>query len=133
LSLGLAWRGAFDDPKTMVPNDAARREFAAARKLGLPISVHVSNARVRAGQIAVLAKEKFLGEDVQCIHAIWVTPEEIRALASAGTPVSFFALHRTAHRLRLSADGRIPRGRRHSRAVGGHDGTFRKRRYVSRS
>src|SRR6266849_2223199 len=75
LSLGLAWRGAFDDPKTMVPNDAARREFAAARKLGLPISVH--------------AKEKFLGEDVQCIHAIWVTPEEIRALASARTPVSF--------------------------------------------
>ena len=89
LSLGLAWRGAFNDPKSMVPNDAARREFAAARKLGLPISIHVSNARARAGQIAALAKENLLGRDVQCIHAIWVTPEEIRALASAGTPVSF--------------------------------------------
>ena len=89
LSLGLAWRGAFNDAKAMVPNDAARREFETARGLGLPISVHVSNARARSGQIAVLAKEKFLGRDVQCIHAIWVTPEEIRALASAGTPVSF--------------------------------------------
>ncbi len=89
LSLGLAWRGAFNDAKAMVPNDAARREFETARGLGLPISVHVSNARARAGQIAALAKEKFLGKDVQCIHAIWVTPEEIRALASAGTPVSF--------------------------------------------
>src|SRR5439155_959781 len=56
LSLGLAWRGAFNEPKSMVPNDAARREFAAARKLGLPISIHVSNARARAGQIAALAK-----------------------------------------------------------------------------
>ena len=69
----------------MVPNDAARREFAAARKLGVPISIHVSNARARAGQIAALAKENLLGRDVQCIHAIWVTPEEIRALASASS------------------------------------------------
>ena len=89
LSLGLAWRAASDDPKTMIPNDAARKEFDAARAMGIPISVHVSNSKSRAGQIAVLAKENLLGKDVQAIHAIWVTPEEIRSLASTGTAVSF--------------------------------------------
>jgi len=89
LALGLAWRGAFTDPKTMIPTDAARKEFDAARRLGMPISVHVSNARARAGQIGVLAKESFLGKDVQLIHAIWVTPDEIRSVAAAGSPVTF--------------------------------------------
>jgi len=110
LSLGLAWRGAFDDPKTMV-SERCRPEGSSLPRAssGLPISVHVSNARVRAGQIAVLAKEKFLGEDVQCIHAIWVTP---RKSAPWPRPArrELFRPTRTAHRLRLSADGRILAG-----------------------
>jgi cytosine/adenosine deaminase-related metal-dependent hydrolase len=36
----------------------------------------------------VLARDKFLGKDVQVIHATWVSPEEIRALAESGSPVS---------------------------------------------
>jgi len=89
LTLGLAWRGAYDDPKAMIPNEAARREFDTARRLGMPISIHVSNSHSRAGQIAVLAKENLLGKDVQLIHAIWVTPEELRSVAAAGSGVSF--------------------------------------------
>jgi len=51
---------------------------------------------------------------VQWHHAIWVTPEEIRALASAGTPVSFspYTELRMASAFRRR---RFPRGRRHGR------------------
>jgi cytosine/adenosine deaminase-related metal-dependent hydrolase len=72
----------------MIPNEAARKEFDAARRLGIPISVHVANSRARAGQVELLAKEKMLGKDVQVIHAIWISPEGIKALADTGTSVS---------------------------------------------
>jgi len=55
-------------------------------------------------------EENLLGRDVQCIHAIWVTPEEIRALASAGTPVAS-PYTDCASASAFPADGRIPRGR----------------------
>ena len=87
LGLGLAWRGIGAGTATLAPA-VYRREFEAARAAGLPISVHAANARSRAGQIAALAKENLLGKDVQVIHAIWVTPEEIKSLAEAGSPVS---------------------------------------------
>ena len=89
IRLGLAWRGAYADPKLMAPNEAARKEFELARRLDLPISIHVNNSKSRAGQIAALAKENFLGKDVQLIHAIWVTPEELKNIASSGASVSF--------------------------------------------
>ncbi|HTP96905.1 MAG TPA: amidohydrolase family protein [Burkholderiales bacterium] len=88
LSLGLAWRAAFTDATTMLPTDAARKEFETARRLRLPISVHVSNSRSRSGQIAVLARENFLASDVQLIHAIWFTPEELKSVSAAGSPIS---------------------------------------------
>jgi 5-methylthioadenosine/S-adenosylhomocysteine deaminase len=87
ISLGLAWRGPSTGATGAVAASAYRRDFDAARALGLPISVHANN-RKGSDAIALLAREKFLGRDVQVIHATWVSPEEIRALADSGSGVS---------------------------------------------
>lgn len=87
LSLGLAWRGVSTGATGSVSATAYRQDFDAARRLGIPISVHANN-RKGSDAIALLAREKFLGKDVQVIHATWVSPEEIRALAENGDPVS---------------------------------------------
>jgi 5-methylthioadenosine/S-adenosylhomocysteine deaminase len=84
LDLGLAWRGVAGG----AVDAAARREYAAARELGLPISVHANNASAAAGGIAVLARDGLLGPHVQVIHAIWTTQEEVDAMASTGTSIS---------------------------------------------
>ncbi len=48
ITLGLAWRGmGGNNPATAIPPEIYRREIEAARKLGLPISVHAS--RLAAG------------------------------------------------------------------------------------
>jgi cytosine/adenosine deaminase-related metal-dependent hydrolase len=87
LSLGLAWRGVSTGATGSVSAAAYKRDFDAARSLRIPISVHANN-RKGSDAIALLAREKFLGKDVQVIHATWVSPEEIRALADNGCPVS---------------------------------------------
>jgi len=88
LTLGLAWRGVSTSATGPISAQAWRRDFDAARGLGIPISVHAANRRTTAGAIEVCAREKVLGKDLQVIHAIWVSPAEIRALADAGTSVS---------------------------------------------
>jgi 5-methylthioadenosine/S-adenosylhomocysteine deaminase len=80
LSLGLAWRG--------VGSEASLRDYAAARELDLPVSVHVNNSRNNAGRIAAIAEAGLLGPHVQLIHAVWSTPEEIRAVARSGATLS---------------------------------------------
>src|SRR5262245_41674029 len=87
LSLGLAWRGVSTGATGGVSAAAYRQDFEAGRRLSIPISVHANN-RKGSDAIALLAREKFLGKDVQVIHATWVSPEEIRALADNGSPVS---------------------------------------------
>jgi len=87
LDLGLAWRGMGAAP-VVVPSEVYRKEFDTARAAGVPISVHVANLRSRAGAVDALAKANLLGKDVQLIHAIWITPEEIQAIAAAGSCVS---------------------------------------------
>ena len=87
LSLGLAWRGVSTGATGSVSAAAYRQDFEAARRLGIPISVHANN-RKGSDAIAVLAREKFLGKDVQVIHATWVSPDEVRALAESGATVS---------------------------------------------
>ena len=88
LTLGLAWRGVSTSATGAISAQAWRRDFDAARGLGIPISVHAANRRTTAGAIEVFAREKVLGKDLQVIHAIWVSPAEIRALADTGTSVS---------------------------------------------
>lgn len=80
LTLGLAWRGA--------ASEASLRDRARALELGLPLSVHANNFKTSAGGIAMLAERKLLDSRTQVIHAIWCTPEEIRALAESGASVS---------------------------------------------
>lgn len=80
LTLGLAWRG----PST----EASRRDYAAARELDLPISVHVNNFPSSAGGIAAIAEAGMLGPHVQLIHAIWSSEAEIAAVAESGASVS---------------------------------------------
>jgi len=86
LSLGAALRGP-----QMSSLETSRGEFAAVRQLGLPISVHMTgNAEVSARfkVIQTLAQDGFLGPDIQIIHAVHATPQDIEALAQSRTHVS---------------------------------------------
>ncbi|HVY65031.1 MAG TPA: amidohydrolase family protein [Gammaproteobacteria bacterium] len=80
LSLGLAWRGA--------ASAATLRDYEVARNLGLPISVHANNYKSTAGGIADLAARGLLHPGMQIIHAIWASPDEIKAMAANGCVVS---------------------------------------------
>jgi cytosine/adenosine deaminase-related metal-dependent hydrolase len=78
VTLGLAWRGA--------ASPATLRDYEVAKQLGLPISVHANNSG--GGVIQQLANSRLLGPGMQVIHAVWCTPEEIRALADNRVNVS---------------------------------------------
>ncbi len=71
-----------------VPPGVYQREMAAARELGLPVTVHASGPPAAAGQIAALAGAGLLGPDLQVVHANSATPAEIAQLAEAGCAVS---------------------------------------------
>jgi cytosine/adenosine deaminase-related metal-dependent hydrolase len=95
LSLGLAWRGvqaAFPtaDGKHEIRTlsaDVWRTEYDAARAMDLPISVHV-NQSADKGHIAAMEKLGLLYKDLQVIHALTSTDEEIRLLGAASGSVS---------------------------------------------
>jgi cytosine/adenosine deaminase-related metal-dependent hydrolase len=80
LTLGLAWRGA--------ASAATLRDYETAKELGLPISVHANNYQSSAGGIQQLADRSLLAPGMQVIHAVWCTPEELRALKANGVSVS---------------------------------------------
>ncbi|HUQ50645.1 MAG TPA: amidohydrolase family protein [Gammaproteobacteria bacterium] len=80
LTLGLAWRGA--------ASESTMRDYEVAKELGLPISVHANNFQTSAGGIQQLADRNLLTQGMQVIHAVWCTPEEIRALAANRVNVS---------------------------------------------
>ena len=80
LSLGLAWRG--------VGSSASLSDHDLAAAHGLPVSVHVNNFRSAAGGIAAIDSAGLLGPEVQLIHAIWSTSEEIAAVAASGASLS---------------------------------------------
>ena len=89
LSLGMAWRGpGGSNPAVQVPPAIYQREIAAARELGLPVTVHACGPRTACGQIATLAADGLLGPDLQVVHANCASDAEIEALAEAGCPVS---------------------------------------------
>jgi cytosine/adenosine deaminase-related metal-dependent hydrolase len=64
------------------------QDYELAKQLGLPISVHANNFESSAGGIQQLADRGLLAPGMQVIHAVWCTPEEIRALADNGVNVS---------------------------------------------
>jgi 5-methylthioadenosine/S-adenosylhomocysteine deaminase len=89
ITLGLAWRGmGGNNPAAAIPPEIYRREIEAARRLGLPISVHASGSRPATGQVNTIYKANLLRQDMQIIHAIVVTKDEIEAIKNAGASIS---------------------------------------------
>ena len=96
LTLGLAWRGV----QIALPNadgkmeirplspDMYRVEYEAARRLALPVSVHLNSTKFDKDHIIALQKLGYVFNGLQVIHAINTSPEEMDILAAAGASVS---------------------------------------------
>ena len=88
ITLGMAWRGhGGNQPANAVPETVWRVEYEAAQRLGLPISVHSSGSKAARGQIGGLSKAGMI-KNVQVIHAVYATDEEIAAMKAAGSSIS---------------------------------------------
>ena len=82
LRMGLALRGpAFTTP------EATENDFAFARELGLPISVHVGMAGF-PGSVATLDKLGLLGPDINHVHANQLSDREFGLIADSGGSIS---------------------------------------------
>ncbi|HEU5276553.1 MAG TPA: amidohydrolase family protein, partial [Xanthobacteraceae bacterium] len=86
IDLGMAWRGQFRagpiKPAVYQP------EFDNARKLGVPITVHVASTRKAVNQITPLYQAKLMGKDVQLIHTISANADELDMIRDSGAAVS---------------------------------------------
>jgi cytosine/adenosine deaminase-related metal-dependent hydrolase len=92
LRLGMAWRGTGgSNPAMRVAPELYRQEIAAARELGLPVTVHACGPAAAAGQLETYAADGLLGPDLQVVHLNNASPREIALAAEAGTPVSVSA------------------------------------------
>jgi cytosine/adenosine deaminase-related metal-dependent hydrolase len=85
LTLGVAWRGIAASNNTM-DTTITRNEFATARRLGLPLTIHATPRN--KDQISKLAAGNMLGKDVQVVHATNAPASDIALLAAGGSPVS---------------------------------------------
>ena len=86
ITLGMAWRGQFRAGP--IKPEVYQPEFDNARKLGLPITVHVASSRKAVNQIESLSKAKLLGKDVQLIHTLPANAAELDMIKEAGSAVS---------------------------------------------
>jgi cytosine/adenosine deaminase-related metal-dependent hydrolase len=86
ITLGMAWRGQFRAGP--IKPEIYQPEFDNARKLGLPITVHVASARKAVNQIEPLYRAKLIGKDVQLIHTLSASPAELDMIKESGSPVS---------------------------------------------
>src|SRR6516165_668995 len=75
------------DPGPIKP-EVYQPEFDNARKLGLPITVHVASSRKAVNQIESLYKAKLMGKDVQLIHTLSASAAELDMIKEAGAAVS---------------------------------------------
>lgn len=87
ISFGVALRGPHRTPPAVF-----REEWAAARELGLPITMHCDRCMREPGcascNLTLLEEEGLLGPDVQIVHAVHASEDDIAALARTGTRVS---------------------------------------------
>ena len=86
ITLGMAWRGQFRAGP--IKPEVYQPEFDNARKLGLPITVHVASARKAVNQIEPLYQAKLMGKDVQLIHTLSASPAELEMIKESGAAVS---------------------------------------------
>ena len=82
LRMGMALRGP-----CFTSAERNREDFAFARELGLPISIHVGMAGT-ADAITTLRRDGLLGPDVNYIHANQLTDEEMDLIAASGGTVT---------------------------------------------
>jgi cytosine/adenosine deaminase-related metal-dependent hydrolase len=83
LTLGIASRGV--ESNTI---DICRREWEAARKLGIGITTHSGTNPRRADSVKRMADAGLLGSDVIVVHATNTAPGDFDLLARTQTPVS---------------------------------------------
>jgi cytosine/adenosine deaminase-related metal-dependent hydrolase len=85
LTMGLATRGP-----GFCLEDVVRAEWALARDLGIPITVHVAMGRVagRFGMIKQLNDYDLLGPDTTYIHCCYFSEEEWQLVADSGGTIS---------------------------------------------
>ncbi|WP_214324330.1 amidohydrolase family protein [Nonomuraea sediminis] len=87
LDFGVALRGPY-----RTPPEVYEREWAAARELGMPITMHCDRCLREEGcrecGLTRLEELGLLGEDVQVIHAVHAGARDIEALARTRTRVS---------------------------------------------
>jgi cytosine/adenosine deaminase-related metal-dependent hydrolase len=89
IHLGVAWRGTGgSNPAMRVAPELYRAEIAAARTLGLPVSVHACGPAAAAGQVLAYADDGLLGPDLQLVHMNNASATETALAKEAGTPVS---------------------------------------------
>jgi len=86
LTLGMAWRGQFRAGP--IKPEVYQPEFDNARKLGLPITVHVASSSKLVNQIEPLHKANLLGKDVQLIHTLAASAAELDMMKESGCAVS---------------------------------------------
>src|SRR5271163_4034141 len=87
ITLSMAWRGQFRAGP--IKPEVYRPEFDNARRLGLPITVHVAaSAHKAVNQIEPLYKANLMGKDVQLIHTLSASPAELDLIKESGSAVS---------------------------------------------
>jgi 5-methylthioadenosine/S-adenosylhomocysteine deaminase len=87
ITLGICSRNVGADPNPMRGNvtvEMAKKEWGAARKLGLPITLHTSGP----SPVKLLDAAGLLGDDVQLVHPLLTTAEERAMLKERGTSYS---------------------------------------------
>jgi len=91
ITLGLMWSGLPSGAAAKLPGaaEAAKNEFDTARRLGIPMCVHwACRENGPPGEVQLLAGGNFLGKDVLLIHMLGTSPEEMKMVAAAGSPIS---------------------------------------------
>ncbi|MFC0452336.1 amidohydrolase family protein [Rhodococcus jostii] len=87
INIGVAVRGPYRTPPQVYET-----EWAAARELGLPMTMHCDRCLREEGckncGLTRLGDLGLLGPDLQVVHAIHASTEDIAALAETGTRVS---------------------------------------------
>jgi 5-methylthioadenosine/S-adenosylhomocysteine deaminase len=88
LSLGMAWRGIYRG-NAYLPTEVYKTEFDTARRLGLPITVHIGTVKTATvGHIEGHAKQNLLGPDVNIVHGCSASAAEIQMVKDSGASMS---------------------------------------------
>ncbi|HVA94675.1 MAG TPA: amidohydrolase family protein [Candidatus Dormibacteraeota bacterium] len=91
IALGFIWGGigSIAAPVSAEKFEAARMEIETARRLGIPVSLHLSaGENTPPGWVEALFRGNFLGKDLLLIHVLSASPAEMKMVAAAGTSIS---------------------------------------------